>query len=210
MRKLNMIRNVATLRDPYIGFRFSLLMLWLILALLFGAWLSGAARAQTTVLDQAPIPLSGTSGQSEILLQSVPVAGGTVDVTVVRSSGVSGVIQGVSQSFRASGGLATYTVNPVTAATPTTAAGYQNYVGNFQTQVLIEPTATMPFSYTYLPTAPYDGQAVCEFTTATITLLYWTTIQAGQSINNATTTLAANARNCFTYSASNAVWNRSM
>ena len=62
--------------------------------------------------------------------------------------------------------------------------------------------------YIYTPTAPFDGARSCFYSIGGITniLMYAST---GQTLNNAVTTLAANAQDCYLYSASNTTWDRS-
>lgn len=55
------------------------------------------AQAATTV-DQLPVPLTST-GNSELLIQSNAVSGGTLYTSVVRDAGAQGQIKGVAQNF---------------------------------------------------------------------------------------------------------------
>jgi hypothetical protein len=55
---------------------------------------------------------------------------------------------------------------------------------------------------------PSDGTEACVFSTAAITTLYLTA-NTGQTLSDAVTTLAANARNCYVYAKSAATWYRS-
>lgn len=87
--------------------------------------------------------------------------------------------------------------------------GYSNTFGNLVGHLVFRLTGTMPYSYVTMAPAPADGQRQCIFAGGgAITALY-VSANAGQSINNAPTTLAANAGACFTYSLSNTTWDRS-
>lgn len=182
------------------------------LALLIGAAVVRDAQSQTTTLDQVPIPIPGTgntTGQSELLMQSVPVTGGTVDVSILRQPGAGGAIIGISQSFRAASTLVNYTKTVTNSgSTAANSIGYLDYVGQYVTEVLIEPTTTQPYTYQYLTAQAVDGERWCLFSTATITQVNIATA-ATQTINNAITTLAANTRACYTYSLANTTWDRS-
>ncbi len=57
-----------------------------------------AAFAQSTVLDQAPVPLN-TAGNTELFIQSYAVSGGTLYESILRQGGLGGPIVGVAQSF---------------------------------------------------------------------------------------------------------------
>lgn len=185
------------------------------LALLLGTAIGmRGAFSQTTVLDQINVPIGGastanTTGSSELLVQSVPVNGGTVDIAIVRSPGPNGSIQGISQSFRAASTLVNYTKTITNSgSTAANSIGYLDYVGQYITEVLIEPTTTQPYTYQYLTALAGDGQRWCLFSIAAITQVN-IIAAAGQTINNAVTTLAANARNCYTFSLANTTWDRS-
>lgn len=71
-----------------------------------------------------------------------------------------------------------------------------------------DPAGTLATGTVTLATNPSDGSEQCVFTTAAITAL---TVSAGTgaTISDAVTTLAANAKVCYLYGSSNAVWNRS-
>lgn len=79
---------------------------------------------------------------------------------------------------------------------------------NTQTFAAFTPSGTLDYGYVTLAPAPSDGAQECVFSTAAISTLYLSA-NTGQTIVNAVTTLAANARVCYLYSASNLTWNRS-
>lgn len=87
-------------------------------------------------------------------------------------------------------------------------AGFSATFGNFQRILALAPSGTLTYGYTTLAPNPVDGAENCTFSTQTITELT-VSANAGQSINNAVTTLAANAQACFLYSQSNKTWDRS-
>jgi hypothetical protein len=80
--------------------------------------------------------------------------------------------------------------------------------GDNQAELLLEPATTLTYEYITLAPNPGDGMRQCVYSTAAVTSVYLSA-SAGQSLNNAITTLAANARNCYTYSLSNTTWDRS-
>jgi hypothetical protein len=59
-----------------------------------------------------------------------------------------------------------------------------------------------------LAAAPSDGARECVFSADIVTTLV-VSANTGQSINNAATSLAANASACYIYSLSNLTWDRS-
>lgn len=61
--------------------------------------LGAPALAQSVTLDQLPVPLTSSTGQSELLVQSSSVSGGTLYTSVVRQGGLQGPIAGVSSTF---------------------------------------------------------------------------------------------------------------
>lgn len=60
--------------------------------------LPSLALAQSTVVDQAPVPLTST-GASELLTQSLSVSGGTLYISTLRQGGVQGLPAAVTQTF---------------------------------------------------------------------------------------------------------------
>lgn len=99
---------------------------------------------------------------------------------------------------------------PPTGTYSKTAAltGFSYIFGNSQTAMLFEPAGTLAAGYIMFAPTPGDGAEECVFSTAAITLLYLSP-SAGQTLNNAITTLAANARVCYLYSLANTSWDRS-
>ena len=85
-----------------------------IASLLFGAALlavaPGLALAQSTTLDQTPLPSTETNCNSEFLLQSYNVTGGTVYYGVARPPGCKSSWVGVGQTFvpSSAGGMTRY------------------------------------------------------------------------------------------------------
>ena len=90
-------------------------------------------------------------------------------------------------------------------STPLTAFNFT--FGNAIEEAAFTPSGTLSTGFIYLSAAPSDGQKNCFFSTNAVTTL---TVYAntGQTINNAVTTLGANGRNCYLYSASNLTWDR--
>jgi hypothetical protein len=76
------------------------------------------------------------------------------------------------------------------------------------TDAVLNPSGTIATGYAYLNSTPFDGLRNCIFTTQTVTS-FTPSVSAGQTLNNATTSIAANAKQCWTYSASNTTWDRS-
>jgi hypothetical protein len=62
--------------------------------------------------------------------------------------------------------------------------------------------------YLYLATNPFDGSMNCLFSVGGITNITMY-VATGQTLDNAITTIAANTRVCYEYSASNLTWDRS-
>lgn len=87
-------------------------------------------------------------------------------------------------------------------------APFTHTFSKYETEFLMQPSGTQSYEYVTLAAAPVNNARACIFSTQTITLLY-VLANAGQSINNAVTTLAANGRVCYTYSSSNTTWDRS-
>jgi hypothetical protein len=97
-------------------------------------------------------------------------------------------------------GSGSYTKN----AAPT---NFSYTFGNFQEWMLIEPAATIAQGYVTMAPAPIDGGKACVFSTQIISTLTWSA-NVGQTMNNAVTTLAANAHACYLFSQSNSTWDR--
>ena len=86
--------------------------------------------------------------------------------------------------------------------------GWNYTAGNFESRMMFRPTTTVAAGYVTMAANPVDGGELCIFTTQTITAFY-PTANTGQTLEDAVTTLAANAHVCYTYSIANATWNRS-
>jgi hypothetical protein len=108
----------------------------------FVALAAPPALAQTILFDQLNPPFTSSTGQAEILCQNEPVTGGTLYICGIRTGGVQGQLNGVSQSFvpAAAGGLTRYMILtegksdlgvPMTAApgTPATTPGVSRTAG---------------------------------------------------------------------------------
>ena len=80
---------------------------------------------------------------------------------------------------------------------------------NTQSTAAFDPAGTLAYGYVTFAPAPSDGAQQCFFSTAAITTFYLAA-NTGQTLADAVTSMAANARNCYLYSKSNATWNRSM
>lgn len=94
-----------------------------------------------------------------------------------------------------------------TKAVPVT--GFSSTFAASQGDMIMAPAGTLAAGYVTMAPSPVpDGRKACVFSTQEITLLYWSA-NTGQTMNNAVTTLAANARNCYLYSLSNKTWDRS-
>lgn len=78
---------------------------------------------------------------------------------------------------------------------------------NFQTYLLLSPTGGLAAGTVTLAPAPADGARECIFSTQTISTLT-VSANAGQAINGAVTTLAANTGACYLYSITNLTWDR--
>lgn len=81
--------------------------------------------------------------------------------------------------------------------------------GNAESLAAFDPAGTLNYGYVTLAPNPSDGTEACVFSTAAITTLYLSA-NTGQTLSDAVTTLAANARNCYVYALSQATWYRSM
>lgn len=79
--------------------------------------------------------------------------------------------------------------------------------GTDVTYAMMQNSGTITHLYFTLASAPSDGAMNCIFNIGQITFAY-VAANTGQSINNAVTTLAANAQTCYLYSRSNATWDR--
>jgi hypothetical protein len=98
----------------------------------------------------------------------------------------------------------------------TSQSGYQKYAqgtgtytfGNSDSYIVLHPSTTISSLTIVLAAAPSDGARECFFSAgAGITTLV-VSANTGQSINNAITTLAANAGACYLYSLGNLTWDR--
>jgi len=72
--------------------------------------IASSAFAQSAVFDQKTIPFSNVAGNSELLMQSYSVSGGTIYVTVLKQAGMDGKEIGLTQTFvpTAAGGSTRY------------------------------------------------------------------------------------------------------
>jgi len=86
--------------------------------------------------------------------------------------------------------------------------GFSLTFDTYQRQLLLKPAGTLAAGYVTMAPNPIDGTEACIFSTQIITALY-VSANTGQTINDAVTTLAANAKVCYTYSLSNTTWDRS-
>ena len=117
------------------------------------------------------------------------------------STGTGGTIGDVAR-----GGMAPVNGSgSYTKSIPTT--GFALTFSNYQAQMLLEPSGTLAAGYVTMAPAPVDGSKACVFSTQIITNLY-ISANAGQTINDAVTTLAAKARACYLYSISNKTWDQ--
>lgn len=89
---------------------------------------------------------------------------------------------------------------------PTT--GFRFTFENSQSRAVFDPAGTLASGYVTMAPTPSDGTEACVFSTAAITLLY-PTANTGQTVNDAVTTLAANAKVCYLWAASQSTWVRS-
>lgn len=86
-------------------------------------------------------------------------------------------------------------------------AGTYTYGSNV-TFAMFQNSGTITSLYVTLAANPSDGSRNCMFAIGAITFIY-VAANTGQSINNAITTLSALSGACYTYSLSNATWDRS-
>lgn len=95
------------------------------------------------------------------------------------------------------------------------ATGFTYQWGPAVTFAAFNPAGTLAAGYMTLASNPSDGSRNCVFSTQTVTLLYICATSTGvgncvqTGVNNPVTTLAANTSACYTYSLSNATWDRS-
>jgi hypothetical protein len=106
------------------------------------------------------------------------------------------------------GGMAPVNGNLSYAKKGNVGVGFSYYFGNWQADMLLEPTATVSSGALYMAPNPIDGGKACVFTLAAVSSFTWGA-NVGQTINNAVTSLAANSKTCYLYSASNSTWDRS-
>lgn len=96
------------------------------------------------------------------------------------------------------------------AGTGAYAIGYVSYFTNYQTDLVLSGASTMTYAYVVFAPAPSDGAQECIFSKPAVTTLTFVVVNgSGQAINNAATSLSANSKTCFIYSASNLTWDRS-
>lgn len=79
---------------------------------------------------------------------------------------------------------------------------------NNQTVAAFEPASTLAYGYITFAPSPSNGAQECFYSKSAITTLYLTA-NTGQTVNDAVTTLAAAAKNCYIYTVSSLTWNRS-
>ena len=90
------------------------------------------------------------------------------------------------------------------------AAGFAVTFPNNVADMMIEPTAgNITAGNITMAAIPSDGQKACVLATATINATLNIIPNTGQTVNGNITSLAGNTTVCWTYSASNAVWDRS-
>ena len=166
-----------------------------LLALLGAAIFQGGAIAQSITLPQ------------------VPTVNPTADRVQVIPNG-----QPSSQSVYASPSelrATSLTVKTTPTSAPGTgtgayAVGYVSYFSNYQTDLILSGATTMSYAYVVFAPAPSDGAQECVFSKPAVTTLTFVFVNGtGQAANNAATSLSANSRTCFIYSASNLTWDRS-
>ena len=127
---------------------------------------------------------------------AIPLVTGPVDVGTMPSV-LNTLISQINQYY----GIGYIKIAPLTGSSYT--------MGTFQiSELLAAPAGTISTMTATLPAGVLDGARACIFSTQTITTLT-VSASAGQSINNAVTTLAANGRVCYTYGSSNTTWDRS-
>lgn len=152
---------------------------------------------------------------SAFLVVAVAVGGWFAPAVVAQNAGqtlTNLLSTDLIQIYRAGTAAITYAspaqISNVSGYTKLVPDSLFNYTfGNGQTDMLFRPAGTLAFGYVTLAASPSDGARQCVFTTQQITTLYLTA-NAGQAINNAVSTLAANARACYIYSLSNTTWDR--
>jgi hypothetical protein len=87
------------------------------------------------------------------------------------------------------------------------ATGTYTFAAN-QGYIILHNGTTISSLTIVLAAAPSDGARECVFSADIVTTLV-VSANTGQSINNAATSLAANASACYIYSLSNLTWDRS-
>lgn len=88
------------------------------------------------------------------------------------------------------------------------ASGFTFTFANNQALAAFDPAGTLAYGYVTLAPLPSDQTEECIFSTEAITTLYLSA-NSNQTLSDGVSTLAANARVCYSYSLSNATWNRS-
>jgi len=100
------------------------------------------------------------------------------------------------------------------ASTSVSTSGFTYSFGSNVTYAAFDASGTSTYGYFTLATAPSDGSLNCIFSTAAVTFTYVCSASTGKgnctttSVNDGITTLAANGRACYLYSASNTAWDR--
>ena len=89
------------------------------------------------------------------------------------------------------------------------ATSYTQTFSNFQTDLVLLAGSTVSYAYINFAPNPSDGARECFYSNQTVTAAY-PTANTGQTVNanNTLTSMTANARYCFLYSASNLIWDR--
>ena len=152
----------------------------------FGAVLASAVLAQSVVAPQVPT-VNPTADRVQVIPNGQPSA------------------QSVYASPAELRAINQYVKATLTAGS--TATGYTNTFGNYQTRLSFDAGATMSYAYITFAPNPSDGTEACYFSTGAITTLYLSA-NTGQTLNDAATTLAANTKQCYLYSRSNLTWDR--
>lgn len=89
------------------------------------------------------------------------------------------------------------------------AAGFALTFGNAQADMMLEPSAGITAGNITFAAAPSDGQRACVLSTQAVSATLNFIPNTGQTLNGNVTSLSGNVAVCWTYSAGNAVWDRS-
>ena len=151
-------------------------------------------------------PTSGAPGTIDNMTIGATTPRAVTGTTVTGTGAVSGASLAATGNITAGGKLlgpwGTYAINPASVAT------YASYTfANGQTLMSFTPGGTVSYIYVTMAPAPKDGDQACLFSTQTVTNLYLTA-SPGQTLVSAATALAANVRQCYTYSSGATSWTR--